>query len=41
MKKIAGESYESGEIYDDRMMIQLNFDCYINTKEISSYIIFK
>ncbi len=28
MKKVARESYESGEIYDDRMMIQLNFDCY-------------
>ncbi len=28
MKKVAGELYESGENYDDRMMIQLNFDCY-------------
>ena len=28
LKKVAGESYEKGETYDDRMIIQLNFDCY-------------
>ena len=28
LKKVAGESYESGETYDDRIIYQINFDCY-------------